>query len=199
MLPHVDALPPVQRMPALLRSFPMLRRFGQREREQLLALLNALLTREGMPSVYAYALRKLAQVQLRDELEPHRRSGGLSLQAAAPYLQVLLSVLAASGNPDDAAAEAAYRAGIHRLLSDRSLPFWRSANWASRLDMALSRLDRLAPAGKAALVEALAATISHDGRMTVEESELLRAVCATVHCPLPPLASQAASGVAGTS
>jgi len=48
-------------------------------------------------------------------------------------------------------------------------------------------LDRLAPAGKETLVEALVRTISYDHRMTVEESELLRAVCASVHCPLPPL------------
>ena len=30
-------------------------------------------------------------------------------------------------------------------------------------------------------------TIAHDGRMTVSESELLRAICAVLHCPLPPL------------
>ena len=39
-----------------------LRQFGQRERERLLAVLNALLLREGNVPVFAYALRKLAQV-----------------------------------------------------------------------------------------------------------------------------------------
>jgi hypothetical protein len=43
------------------------------------------------------------------------------------------------------------------------------------------------PAGKELLVQALVLTISHDLRMTVAESELLRAICAAVHCPLPPL------------
>ncbi|HVF15768.1 MAG TPA: hypothetical protein VNA21_02625, partial [Steroidobacteraceae bacterium] len=61
------------------------------------------------------------------------------------------------------------------------------ANWQAPLDIALSRLDQLAPVAKEQLVEALAKTVTHDQQMTVGESELLRVVCATLHCPLPPL------------
>lgn len=46
---------------------------------------------------------------------------------------------------------------------------------------------RLQPAAKERLVGALVVAISHDGRMTVAESELLRTICAVLHCPLPPL------------
>jgi hypothetical protein len=51
------------------------------------------------------------------------------------------------------------------------------------------------PAGKELLVQALVRTISHDLRMTVAESELLRAICAAVHCPLPPLDAAAENAV----
>ena len=34
------------------------------------------------------------------------------------------------------------------------------------------------------LVEALVATTSHDGVLTVDEAELLRTVCAVLQCPL---------------
>lgn len=190
-LPAVDGLPAVQRMPVLSRAFPALRQFGHRERERLLAVLNALLLREGNVPVFAYALRKLAQVQLRDELEPRTRPGGLSLPGASDELQVLFSVLADSGQPDPTQARQAYEAGMQQLLPQRVPDFQRSANWSSQLDLALNRLDRLTPSGKEALVEALVRTISYDQRMTVEEAELLRAVCATVHCPLPPLVAQA--------
>jgi hypothetical protein len=192
LLPAVDRLPAIQRLPVLSRSFPALRQFGQRERERLLALLNALLVREGSMGVFAYALRKLAQVQLRDELEPRTRRGGLSLSAAGNDLQVLLSVLADSGQPDAAQAQRAYQAGMEQLLPQRATDFQPITGWPGRLDLALNRLDRLTPAGKEALVEALVRTISYDRRMTVEESELLRAVCATLHCPLPPLIAGAA-------
>jgi hypothetical protein len=55
------------------------------------------------------------------------------------------------------------------------------------MDDALEKLDALPAMGKQALVQALSATISHDNRVTVSEAELLRAVCAVLHCPLPPL------------
>ena len=191
LLPAVDSLQAVQRMPALLRTFPALRQFGHRERDRLLRLLNALLSREGGVSVYAYALRKLAQVQLRDELEPRARPGGRSLQGASDDLKVLFSVLADSGQSDVGQAQQAYAAGMQHLLPHDPPEFRRSVNWPSRLDAALNGLDRLAPAAKEALVGALVRTISYDHRMTVEESELLRAVCASVHCPLPPLIAAA--------
>jgi division protein CdvB (Snf7/Vps24/ESCRT-III family) len=60
-------------------------------------------------------------------------------------------------------------------------------HWPPKLDAALSRLDRLRPEAKEQLVAALVTAISHDGRMTVPESELLRVICAVLHCPLPPL------------
>ena len=36
-------------------------------------------------------------------------------------------------------------------------------------------------------VEAITATIGHDGRVGIAEAELLRTICSTLHCPLPPM------------
>ena len=59
-------------------------------------------------------------------------------------------------------------------------------NWVPQMDTALDHLDRLPAMAKEELVKALSAAIAHDGKVTVSEAELLRAVCATLHCPLPP-------------
>ena len=187
LLSAIDSLTAIQRMPALLQAFPALHQLGRKEREELLRCLNALLIREGRVSIYAYAMRKLAQVQLRDELQPGARAFDLSIAAVEDDLQVLFSVLAMSGSEDEAEARRAYEIGMAQLLPLRRPPFQRLANWPHRLDQALNRVDRLVPAGKELLVQALVRTISHDLRMTIAESELLRAVCAAVHCPLPPL------------
>ena len=88
---------------------------------------------------------------------------------------------------DEADARRAYEAGMHHLLPRERPAYARAANWAQRLDVALSRLDQLAPVAKEQLVEAMVKTITHDQRLTIGEAELLRAVCATLHCPLPPL------------
>ena len=55
------------------------------------------------------------------------------------------------------------------------------------LDEVWPVLDTLEPMGKELLVEGLVAAVSHDGRLNVAEAELLRVVCASLHCPLPPM------------
>jgi hypothetical protein len=40
------------------------------------------------------------------------------------------------------------------------------------------------------LVEALVDAVSSDQRVSVAEAELLRTVCAVLHCPLPALLEQ---------
>ncbi len=117
MLPQVDALTAVQRMPALLQVFAALSQLGRAERVELLKCLNGLLVRENRASVFGYALRKLAQVQLQDNLDPRRRAAGyLSAQGARDALQVLFSTLAMQGSEDEAAARQAYEAGMSILL-----------------------------------------------------------------------------------
>ena len=188
MLAEVDALAPVQRMPALLQVFAALSQLGRAERVDLLRCLNGLLMRENRTSAFAYALRKLAQMQLQDNLDPRRRAAGyLSAQGARDDLQVLFSALAMQGTEDEQAARSAYEAGMEVLLPGMHPTFARLGHWPPRLDQALTRIDRLQPAAKSLLVKALVLTIAHDGRMTVSESELLRAICAVLHCPLPPL------------
>ncbi len=77
MLGEVDRLTAVQRMPALLQVFAALSQLGRAERVELLKCLNGLLVRESRASVFAYALRKLAQVQLQDNLDPRQARGRL--------------------------------------------------------------------------------------------------------------------------
>ncbi len=188
MLAEVDALAAVQRMPALLQVFAALGQLGRPERVALLQCVNGLRVRESRASAFSYALRKLAQVQLQDNLDPRRRRAGyLAAQGARDELQLLFSVIATQGSADERAARLAYEAGMDLLLPGIRPPMQRPAHWPPKLDAALSRLDRLQPAVKERLVEALVTAISHDGRMTVPESELLRAICAVLHCPLPPL------------
>jgi len=47
--------------------------------------------------------------------------------------------------------------------------------------------------GKELLLEGIVAAISNDGQVSVAEAELLRTVCAALHCPLPPMLDTAES------
>jgi hypothetical protein len=101
--------------------------------------------------------------------------------------QVLFSVLAQHGHNDETSARRAYEAGMHHLFPRARPAYAAPSPWPAALDMALSRLDQLVPLAKEQLVEAMVATVTHDQQLTMGEAELLRAVCAGLHCPLPPL------------
>ena len=56
---------------------------------------------------------------------------------------------------------------------------------------ALARLVHLRPFAKKVLIEGMVRCIAHDRSSSVEEGELLRTVCAVLHCPLPPILAPA--------
>jgi Zn-dependent protease with chaperone function len=183
----VDALEPEQRIPALLRGFPALRQLMREERVQLIACLNGMLPQDGNVALHSYVLRKLAQMHLRDDLNPGARVQRLTLDTVQRDAQVLFAVLARHGHSDEVSARRAYEAGMHKLFPRERPAYAIAGPWAGALDLALSRLDQLAPIAKEQLVEAMVATVTNDQQLTIGEAELLRAVCASVHCPLPPL------------
>jgi len=41
--------------------------------------------------------------------------------------------------------------------------------------------------GRRTLLLAICETAAHDGRLSVAEGELIRVICATLDCPLPPI------------
>lgn len=104
-------------------------------------------------------------------------------------------MLAHHGHPDDPdKARAALRAGLLALAiedpTDEAIAaaLERTADeavWAEGLDRALEALDALRPADKQTLVTAMLATITHGGQTVVAEVELLRAIAASLHVPLP--------------
>jgi hypothetical protein len=57
----------------------------------------------------------------------------------------------------------------------------------------LQTLNQSVPAVKRRIVAACAACILANQRVTVREAELLRAICDTLECPMPPLFGQDAA------
>ena len=190
LVPEVDRLHSEQRLPVLMHAFPALRQLTRDERIKLMACLNGMWQREGALSLHAYVLRKLAQVHLRDDLDPRGRRETLALSSVRSELSILFAVLAQHGHHSEADARRAYEAGMHLLLPRERPSYSSFPDWPAQLDRALSRLDQLVPVAKEQLIEAMVRTIAHDQRLTIPEAELLRAVCAALHCPLPPLIEQ---------
>ena len=55
------------------------------------------------------------------------------------------------------------------------------------VESALNELNLLAPLKKPLFIKACVATVMADDKLTLAEGELLRAICAVIDSPLPPI------------
>lgn len=190
---RLEELPRILHLPLAAMAMPALRRRPRPELEKFMDSCFALSHADGRISLFEYCLGRLLRVQVRDALDPARAwvPGHRQLSRCAPQAVTLLAVLAQAGHADTATAMRAYLAGLSRVFPRMDAPYRPPADPQRALDEAWPVLDEVDLIGKELLLEGLVAAISHDGRMSVAEAELLRVVCASLHCPLPPMLEQA--------
>ena len=190
---HLAALHAALRLPLASIAFPEVRMRPRPELDVFLDTVHAIVHTDGRVSLFEYCLGRLLQVQVREALDPsrHARFGSTKLNAVRSEAATMLCVVAQCGHGSEGEARAAYLAGIQRVLPSDALPYMPRKDGALALDAAWAPLDALHPLAKQSLVEGLVASISHDNRVTVAEAELLRTICAVLHCPLPPMLERA--------
>ena len=187
---HLGSLHPMLRLPLASLAFPVLRLRPRPELDAFLAVVHAMAHADGRVSLFEYCLGKLLEVQVRESLDPvrHARSGRRRPGNLKQEFATLLAVVAQSGSDGDpVAAQHAYLSGLQRVLPRDHLPYAPPANGVLALEDVWEGLDALDPLAKQVMVESITAAISHDGRINVAESELLRTICGVLHCPLPAM------------
>ncbi|HNR92366.1 MAG TPA: M48 family metallopeptidase, partial [Dokdonella sp.] len=182
-------LHPMQRLPLAALAFPALRRRPRPQLEVFIIVLRQLIDADGRVSLDEYCLARLVSTQVIDALNPAktRAIGRGKLTEVEAELHDLFATVARHGHDGDETARRAYVLGLHEVLPGARPDYAPPQDWTRALDRALPRLDLLVPAGKESLVRGLTLAISADGRVSVAEAELLRTICASLHCPLPPL------------
>lgn len=182
-------LPRILYLPLASMAMPALRRRPRPELEKFMDGCYALSHADGRIDLFEYCLGRLLRVQVRDALDPagHWAVSNRRLADVTPQAVTLMAVLAQAGHDDPAAAMRAYLASLSLVFPRLNSPYRPPSEPLRALDDAWPVLDAVEPRGKELLVEGLVAAVSHDGRITVAEAELLRAVCASLHCPLPPM------------
>ncbi len=178
------------RLPVASLAFPTLRSLPRPQLQAFVQCIDALTHADGRISLFEYCLSRLLRVQVQAALEPskHLHFGRRKVVNVRQEFTTLLAVVARAGNPgDEAGARRAYLAGLQRILPQDHLPYAPPASGVLALDAVWAPLDALDPLAKQLLVESVTATVSHNQRVNVAEAELLRTLCATLHCPLPAL------------
>ena len=182
-------LHPMLRLPLAALAFPVLRLRPRPQLDAFRDTVHAVVHADGQVSLFEYCLGRLLTVQVRESLDPSRyaRFGRRKPGNVRNEFATLLAVVAQAGHEDRASAQHAYLAGLQRVLPRDHLPYAPPRNGVLALDAVWEPLDALDPLAKQAMVEAVTAAVSHDGRVSVAEAELLRTICGALHCPLPPM------------
>jgi Zn-dependent protease with chaperone function len=186
---QLGALHPMQRLPLAALAFPVLRQRPRPELNVVLDTLHAVVNTDGHVSVFEYCLGTLLQHQLRESLDPsrHAQFGRRKVADAKREAAILLALVAQAGHDNPHDALRAYLAGLQRVLPREHIDYAPPPEGVLALETVWPVLNALNPAAKQMMIEAVTAAVSHDGRLSVSEAELLRTVCGVLHCPLPPM------------
>jgi hypothetical protein len=183
------------RLALLEISFPLLRNRPAQQLEFLIELVRSLLQMDGRISLSEYCYFRVLKSHLGQAIsprarEPRNRVGKRKAQSAAI---TLISIIAEQGNDDPQAQQRAREAGLQQfgswvdVASDAVIGAADSSTTIEQLEQSLDTLSQINPAGRQTLLKAVTETITHDGSLSLAEAELLRTICASLNCPLPPL------------
>ena len=182
------------RLPLLDIAFPALKRRPEKELNYLLDLANRLIEVDGDIDLYEYCFYRILVGNLRQSMQPLARQKRTSdrrkyVREAAVEL---LRVVAHYGHDDPAERENAFEAGIATFGKwGAQYDFDPAYSFSIPvLDKSLETLLALNGDGKRMLLEAITATVMFDKSLSVSETELIRAICASLDCPLPPILTE---------
>lgn len=187
---ELRALGPEWYLPLLDITFPALRRRPAAQLEFLLGLLQRLVEHDDRIDLHEYCFLRIASRNLGlDETRGRPLRGIRATRSDAREAAVMLLHLGAQQGGAASRPAPALLAGLRALglpADAHAVPAGVTPTVAE-LDRGLDVLRQLRARDRKRLVEALAVTILADERLVPAETALLRAVCAALDCPLPPL------------
>jgi Zn-dependent protease with chaperone function len=194
----VQALPDTHRLPLLDLAMPALRQMSPGQHRAFRAEVERLMIADQRLSLFEYTLRCVLHRHLDSQFlpQPKTRSVHNSPEKLARPVARVLALLAWEGQSERDEAAPAFDKGMRSYIGGdhtNHLPPREECSLAE-FDAALQTLNQAVPAIKRRIVVACAACILANQEVTIREAELLRAICDTLDCPLPPLVVGEAGG-----
>ncbi|MBN1141843.1 MAG: M48 family metallopeptidase [Deltaproteobacteria bacterium] len=190
--PEVLSLAPELRLPVLDLCLAALRQMSPEQFVLFKKQLRHLVASDNKLTFFEFILQEVVDHRLRGAF-----AGGVpkilykNLAPLAGPAALLLTALARAGHRERQAAETAFRAAVAALpLAGDRLVMAEKVSF-SGLHEALEGFSRTSFGVKRTLFEACCQCVFYDGRVSVSEAELLRAVAYAVDIPVPPLLASA--------
>ncbi|WP_309387114.1 M48 family metallopeptidase [Cerasicoccus frondis] len=190
--PKAQAQGVKQRIPLIEMTLPALSQISRQDYDALLKRIVKLSEADEEISFYEFAVMRLVKRHLGRKFEGHQAKTKVitSTGPLREHFAMLLSTMVWAGEPSndaeagkiftDAIQHAPLFHGQVQLLPIDNLGF-------NELDKALDVLASARFGTKRQILAACAAAVAHDGEVTTDEGELIRAVAVTLDCPMPPL------------
>jgi Zn-dependent protease with chaperone function len=185
---QVRGLAADSRLPLVDVAMPALKRFSPQQYAQFRQVVEGLVAADGKVDLFEYCLRLVlfSYLDVHYGLKKPAAVRYRTLAAVAGPAAVVLSSLAYAGQEQREDVQRAFQIGAQGSLDQAALLPPAQCTYQS-FDVALTELAQAAPGVKREVIDAMTRCIAADRHMTLKESELLRAVCAALACPMPPV------------
>jgi Zn-dependent protease with chaperone function/uncharacterized tellurite resistance protein B-like protein len=179
---EVQNLGKLARLPLIALAAPTLKGLAAAERAAFLALLQQLIEADRRVTLEEFVVATMLDATLGERAARAVPVSYRTLEPLAEDARLILSLIAHATNGDSAAS---FALGLKELGLALTLVDVRAISLVE-VKAALGRLNRLAPMQKPRLVKALVQCALADGKLSLTDAELLRAICSTLDSPLPP-------------
>jgi len=189
LIPVADGLKDEGKLPLVDMAIPVLKGLSLNQYNVFRENIQALVAADKQVDLFEYTLQRILMRHLDTAFRLLKTPGTkyLNTVSVLPVCEKLLSCLAYWGADDAESAQAAFDKGAEKLeagtiltmcpVDDCGLPM---------LDVALNEAAAASPVIKKKVLDACVTCVAADGYVTIEEAELIRAVAASIDCPLPP-------------
>jgi Zn-dependent protease with chaperone function len=176
------------RLPLVEIALPNLRQLSAHQYQLFRSNFSELIALDNKISLMEWALQKIIFHNLDAVFLKSSgiKLGRKELKNCRNSVSLLLSILAHSNPQQGISAAQAFETAATRLDITLSIVSVESIDYKA-LNNALDELASLKPLQKPALLKACAACITADKEVAAIEAELMRAIAATIDCPMPPI------------
>ncbi len=180
------------RLPLIDMAMPALHNLAPNQYGAFKGCVSTLIAADQRVDLFEWMLSRVLMRRLAPQFETEKRARRgvkyYSLKPVRDHLAVLLSTLARNGHTEGEVIRHAYDQGMRRLPLD-PVPALVDAEACGlrQIGDALTELNTVGPREKRAVINACALCITADQQVAPTEAELLRAVCDSLDCPMPPL------------
>ena len=191
LMPEMDNLHIRFRLPLIDMVIPALKQLSVNQYKSFRKILAELIKMDARVNLLEWSLQKILLSHLDGQFFKLTDTNGRysNLNQLKNETGLILSAMAYAGHQNQIQIEEAFFAAEKSLEFSKLQLAAKNEMKVSNLDQSLQKLARLKPLDKQRLLNACAASVAYDQKISPVEMEMIRAFSSVLDCPVPPIPS----------